>query len=208
MLVCQFCSKECKNQNSLRNHERLCKLNPDRQYTLFADSDFMKNRKWTNQYTKAKALGLPKPTISEHTRKKYSDGNKKRSSEFTKNIGKKISKTVRNKVIEGSWHTSLAKKMHYDYNGADLHGKWKVAFAKFLDKEGVSWIRCRESFPYFFEGVQKRYTPDFYLPETDEYIEIKGFKTAKDEAKWSQFPIDKILVVYYGKHLKELRLDI
>lgn len=28
---CQFCGKECKNRNSLRNHERVCKLNPNRQ---------------------------------------------------------------------------------------------------------------------------------------------------------------------------------
>lgn len=31
MLVCKFCNKECKNDNSLRNHERLCKANPDKQ---------------------------------------------------------------------------------------------------------------------------------------------------------------------------------
>jgi very-short-patch-repair endonuclease len=30
-LVCQFCGKEAKNRNSLCNHERLCKLNPNRQ---------------------------------------------------------------------------------------------------------------------------------------------------------------------------------
>lgn len=30
-LICQFCGKECKNKNSLCNHERLCKNNPNRQ---------------------------------------------------------------------------------------------------------------------------------------------------------------------------------
>ena len=35
MLFCRFCKKECKNDNSLRNHERLCKLNPDRQLTSY-----------------------------------------------------------------------------------------------------------------------------------------------------------------------------
>ena len=30
MLYCQYCNKECKNDNSLRNHERLCKNNPER----------------------------------------------------------------------------------------------------------------------------------------------------------------------------------
>jgi very-short-patch-repair endonuclease len=33
-LVCQFCGKECKNRNSLCNHERLCKLNPNRQESV------------------------------------------------------------------------------------------------------------------------------------------------------------------------------
>ena len=29
--ICRFCGRECKNINSLRNHERLCKENPNRQ---------------------------------------------------------------------------------------------------------------------------------------------------------------------------------
>ena len=29
MYHCKFCNKECKNKNSLINHERLCKQNPD-----------------------------------------------------------------------------------------------------------------------------------------------------------------------------------
>ena len=33
MYICQFCGKECKNPNSLRNHERLCKANPNHQVT-------------------------------------------------------------------------------------------------------------------------------------------------------------------------------
>lgn len=29
--ICSYCGKACKNANSLRNHERLCKQNPDHQ---------------------------------------------------------------------------------------------------------------------------------------------------------------------------------
>lgn len=32
MLKCQFCNKNCKNENSLRNHERMCPVNPDDSY--------------------------------------------------------------------------------------------------------------------------------------------------------------------------------
>ena len=34
-LTCQFCGKECKNRNSLCNHERMCKLNPNKQNSGF-----------------------------------------------------------------------------------------------------------------------------------------------------------------------------
>lgn len=29
--ICKYCGRLCKNPNSLRNHERLCKSNPNRQ---------------------------------------------------------------------------------------------------------------------------------------------------------------------------------
>lgn len=43
-LVCQFCGKECKNRNSLCNHERMCKQNPNRQ-TGVGFGTFNANRK-------------------------------------------------------------------------------------------------------------------------------------------------------------------
>lgn len=46
------------------------------------------------------------------------------------------------------------------------------------------------------------------LPETDEYIEIKGYKTIKDEAKWSQFPSHRKLRVLMKKELLELGVEI
>lgn len=39
MLYCKFCNKECKNDNSLRNHERLCSKNPNKQITNLIDID-------------------------------------------------------------------------------------------------------------------------------------------------------------------------
>lgn len=45
MLYCKFCNKECKNANSLRNHERLCKENSNRDIKSL--TQMSKNRyKW------------------------------------------------------------------------------------------------------------------------------------------------------------------
>jgi len=44
MLLCKFCNKECKNDNSLRNHERLCKNNSNRQISSFENLSVIKHK--------------------------------------------------------------------------------------------------------------------------------------------------------------------
>jgi len=202
MFICSYCNDERKNGNSLRNHERLCKSNPNRQTTPFHDLLFQRVN-CENQYTKAKETGVPY-IMPETSRKKISDANKARTLDFLEENAKKISASVRNKIVEGTWHTSLARRMHFNYNGVDLHGTWELSYAKYLDQNNIKWIRNKDSFAYIFEGKERRYTPDFYLIESDEYIEIKGYKTEKDEAKWSQFPKHRKLTVLMEDELKML----
>lgn len=212
MLLCRFCGRECKNNNSHRNHERLCPVNPNHDTSLFCDKEFQKNRakhgNSGNQYTKAQRLGLPKPETSNETRKKLRDLILARPEGFAQQVGKKISNTVQKKVSEGVWHTSLAKHMHINYNGVDLHGSWEVAYAKYLDEHQIVWKRNTDLFSYEYNGKVRRYTPDFYLPETDEYVEIKGYKTDKDDAKWTQFPKHRKLQVLMKKDLLNIGINI
>lgn len=199
MLICKYCGKECKNKRSHVNHERLCPNNQERVY-----KNGMTGKKGSNHFIYAKKHGLPSPEVSVETRKKIADEVKSRSSDWHKNNGKKISKTVNEKIKNGEWHTSLAKKMHISYNGVDLHGSWELKYAQHLDANGITWIRNTDSFEYQFDGKTRRYTPDFYLPFSDEYIEIKGYKTDKDDAKWSQFPKHRKLVVLVKEDLQAL----
>ena len=46
--ICKFCGKVCKNQNSLRNHERLCPSNPERNYV----SHTLSKTAWNKDLTK------------------------------------------------------------------------------------------------------------------------------------------------------------
>lgn len=208
MIICKHCAKECKNKNSQRNHERLCKENPDRQYTTFQSDQFKSdpNRKFENQYTKAKRLGLDKPKVSDATKQALREANLRRTKEWNKENGKRISESIKKKVEDGTWHTSLAKDMHIDYNGVDLHGSWELKYAQFLDQSNVKWTRNKDRFSYIYLGKERTYTPDFYLIDTDEYVEIKGYRTEKDDAKWSQFPADKKLTVLMKEDLKRLNL--
>ena len=203
---CKFCNRLCKNGNSLRNHERLCSLNSNRQFTPFQNLHFQRSKKSGNQYLKAERLGLPKPKISESTRQKLILANKNRSKELRKKHSEVVSKTIREKVINGTWHVSLAKNLHFEYKGEDLHGKWELKYAIYLDKNNIQWKRNKERFKYIFENKERYYIPDFYLPDTDTYVEIKGFETNKDKAKWFYFP--KKLLIIKSNDLKKLGIEI
>ena len=58
-------------------------------------------------------------------------------------------------------------------------GNWEVEFAKLLDEKDIKWIYTNDKFDYVYENKIHKYYPDFYLPEFDTYIEIKGYPTKR-----------------------------
>ena len=75
-----------------------------------------------------------------------------------------------------------------------LHGSWELALARAFDKAGIEWTRPKSRFLYEFEGKLRHYTPDFHVAECDSYVEVKGYTTEKDKARWEQFP-ERLAVV-------------
>lgn len=49
---CNYCGKECKNLNSLKQHERLCKLNPNRVESPFVKFNKERDHTWNKGLTK------------------------------------------------------------------------------------------------------------------------------------------------------------
>lgn len=184
---CQYCGKECTSKNSLSNHERLCQNNPNRQLSEIEIYNKKKQEgiySGTNQYIKAKQLGLPKPEISEETREKFRKVwlGKKLPDEMKNNIRNSVKSNIEN----DTWHNSFGIKCYY--KDICFDSSWEVEFAKFLDNKNINWIRPKNSFKYIFENSEHSYYPDFYLSDYNLYIEIKGIPVDKDYAKWEQFP--------------------
>lgn len=207
ILKCKYCGKECKNKNSLVQHEIRCKENPNKIDT--SNSWNNKNRQvWNKGLTKETSKSLQK--ASETYKKNRELGLHKSipNPMNNPNSRKKLSETCLRKSKEGTWHTSLAKSMHINYNGVDLHGSWEFKYAKFLDFNNIRWERCKDRFPYTYKNKLHYYTPDFYLPEDDKYIEIKGYITDKDYAKWKQIPKNISFEVLTRKDLILLGIDV
>ena len=114
----------------------------------------------------------------------------------------KLSQSMRRAVLEGRQKTprpygkkcTLYKASNWKGEIETLQGSWERDVANFLNLKNIKWERPKNSFTYIFENKQKEYFPDFFLPDYNIYIEVKGWKQKKDFKKWKYFP-KKLLVI-------------
>ena len=199
------------NPNSLRNHERLCKENPDRQ---IIKSNFIEyNRKMkelglpgNNQYTRAKKEGRT-ITISDDVRKRMSDAGKGRKlTEDQKfKISDSMKRVVREKPESYSASNVNGRVKKVLYKGVLLDSKWELEFAEWCDKESISWEKNTLGFEYEWNG-NRIYYPDFYLKDLKRFVEVKGYERERDLIKWKSIPdliiikIEEIKKIRQGKY--------
>ena len=80
-----------------------------------------------------------------------------------------------------------------NYKNEKFHGKWEVEVVKWLEKNNITYIRKVSPFKYFWNGAMHLYFPDFYLPDYDYYVEVKGYETERDVCKWSV--VNNLLII-------------
>jgi len=163
MLLCTFCNKECKNNNSLRNHQRMCKLNPDRKIRIY---DFS-IRKHSNQYKKAKELGLQKPKISKEALERIADTNRKRGQ--TESVKIKMSKLAKERGLGG-----VSQSRRIRYKDKILGSTYELIVAQSLDENNIRWDTCKKFNYVDRNGKHRTYTPDMYLIDYNIYLDPKN----------------------------------
>lgn len=90
-------------------------------------------------------------------------------------------------------HTARAQR----YKGTVMDSGAEAKFAHLLDQHGIRWIKNTRAFPWKDGKRRKRqYVPDFYLPDFDLWVEIKGraYYKNEDRTKWKHFPYDHEVV--------------
>lgn len=101
-----------------------------------------------------------------------------------------IEQTIRNRGGRCRW---------FEVSGQRVQGTWERDLALKLDQSGIAWVKCAKSILYHMDGKDRRYTPDFYLPEFDLYVELKGFWWGDDRRKmaavFQQHPDLRLIVV-------------
>jgi len=147
-----------------------------------------------------------------HSEKTIEKMSKAQEGEKNHNFGKhwKLSKDTIEKMskskkgnkyrlgIRTSTCAGYGKGCYYD---SPLQGKiwlrssYELKFAEYLDKNNIDWLYEIQT----FDLGNTTYTPDFYLPTCNLFIEIKGYMLEKAQDK-----INKFLDIYHEETLKIL----
>lgn len=144
------------------------------------------NKSWTDAQRKEISVRSKKTNAAYWTEEK-----RKEHSEKMKAIVKQYPDSYSKNNVSG-------RVKMYEVESArgltKVKGTWELKVANWLNENSISWTNDFEPIPYKWKNKWHLYFPDFYLIEHDVIIEVKGFKTQRDEAKWKALK-DKIFVV-------------
>lgn len=193
MFKCKYCNKECKNANSLRNHERLCKLNPNHQTTVFSTDNPQKKHAWNK--------GL---NIEDERIRNLVDGVKKYYTTHpgvqtgkprTEEEKRKISETARKNKLSGGYRQGSGRGHKGKYRGYYCDSTYELVYVIYNLDHNIKFDRCPISYTYTINGIEHQYHPDFIL-EDGSLIEIKGYHTSTVDVKLASVTDRKIRVLY------------
>ena len=88
-----------------------------------------------------------------------------------------------------------------DLNNTFFRSAWEANIARYYNFIGVKWQFEPKTF--IFKNIKRgsvSYTPDFYLPEEDKWVEVKGWMDNKSKTKLKRFE------KYYPEEYKKLIL--
>lgn len=176
-LICQFCGKECKNRNSLCNHERLCKLNPNRQLTKYekygpiqnfnADGKVTWNKgltKDTDERVAKGALSLKNGYSSGRIGKKFGDDNVSSSPEVKQKISTKM------KEIYSICPPNVAGRSKCGtYRGIYCRSSWELAFVIYNLEHGINFI-ANKNLESIFGMVNTTHTFQIFIIQILMYM--------------------------------------
>ena len=143
--------------------------------------------------------------FKDGTRTQWNKGKTKDTCEITKKQAEQQIEKYKYGDITGPFtghkHTDKTKKIiseklsinnkggrckWYDVNGVSVQGTWERDIAIQLTKMNIGWIKLKmnnQSLLYIKDGKEHKYTPDFYLPKENIYLEIKGYWWGDDKRK-------------------------
>lgn len=183
--VCKFCGITKPTALSLSIHHLHCANNPNKMPPLSTAG--MLGKKHSEETKRLIGLKSKGRVKSETTIQKLKQSN---ANYWNAETRLKQSNRMKEVVINNPESYSAGNQGRakvYEIDGVKLKGKWEVKFYLWCKQNDILVERPSQGFEYEWNGT-RLYFPDFYLPVYDLYIEVKGYETDRDRAKWKYFP--------------------
>ena len=194
-MQCKYCSKQCKSLKSLVNHERLCPSNLQRKYV----SKTIGLEAWNKGKSQVDFPSLARPS---QRGKRFGAALTGHTAETKRKISEKLS--INNKGGRAKW---------YVVAGQHVQGTWERDIAIKFEQLGIRWIKLKtnkDTLKYEMNGKVRSYTPDFYLPDYDMLVEVKGFWWGDDKEKMriviETYPDKNIVIVEKDEYQEIMQL--
>ena len=192
--ICKFCGKICKNINSLKNHERLCKLNPNRQISPFVKYNAEHETSWNKGLTKE-------------------------NDERVKQMSETMSQKIRAGLIHNYDHQKVwteerriaqseRKKKFYEEhpekhpNSLVAGALNKMTYPEKLVTEYLKEHNITAEHNWYFKTEKFTRYIDFYIDELKLFIEVDGEYWHKDKQKDIDKDNDALIYGYKTLRLK------
>lgn len=140
------------------------------------------------------------PQSPEHIAKRFAAGagaqkGKKQSPEHVEKcrlsrVGKKLvvtparSAAIRKQWADGVHDDHFKRQARFIYNDIGMRSNWERLAAEHFDRIGLEWQYEPRKFRL---PTGQYYWPDFYLPQIDLWVEIKGYATFNALTKFDLF---------------------
>lgn len=178
---CNICGKIFNSRKELLNHIRLYH---NQKYKLIKISDTIFKCPYCNyigskHQTMAHILSCknnPDKNLYQLIHKQISDKTKEKIS---KSVSDFLSS---NKYIDTYHKVKWYKVKNINNEEYVVRGMWEVNVSKRLNDIGILWTKSKP-IPYVKDNIIHNYTPDFFIPSKDIYIEVKGLFPERDRIK-------------------------
>lgn len=209
-LHCIFCDKQWNTRKGLIQHQIYCKSNPNRKqhtnekYGAIAGFNNKGRVAWNKGLTAETDARVQKSVNTYKTNKqlgKHKDTSGSNNSMNKPGAKEKLSISMRQVYSEQKPKVSGRSK-HGWYKGIWCDSTWELAFVVYALDHNINFIRNTKGFTYTWLDSSHTYYPDFYLPDEDTYIEIKGYCDKRATEKHKQFEYS--LIVYDRNLMKPI----
>jgi len=185
-ISCQFCNRGTTNNGANAMHEKHCKSNPN--YVKFIRSPNAGLKKGNIPWNKA-LINDPRCKMSEATIQKLRAlPNKGRASSKEKEEERIRKITLKARANNGGLRKGSGRGKKGWYKGYWCDSSWELAFVIYNLEHNILFTRNTEGFVYEFNGVIRKYFPDFIIDGC--YYEIKGYFSEQNLQKINSFAHD------------------